>query len=393
MNLSTLTKINKNFCNICDEKKLKNFFKISSLPYKTVNNFTYKDLNRKINKLFQTKYCNNCGVICLDNVVNFEDLYKSFKNYQKHSRFIKKEINKVINKSKKITLINIGKSKDLLNKRSLKNINYINFDPCLNREDNVNKKFSSLSKYFKKYKNKVDVILIDNFLSNIVNVSDTIKLLSKMLNPNGKILIYTHYGTSNLKKVDINRFYFEHVYYFSITSLLFLFKKFELYQSKIKFFEDKDFVFLVYQKQPMHINKELRNQIIEESEITKENYIKFTNIIKKNKKKLSSLINKNKFDIYGYGCSIGATSIIKAYRIENKILSFIDDKPLVNQVNFEKKSINVSKLNQIEFSNRKKLILNLVPRHNKNIISNIRSYMKKGDLYINMIRDLEIKKF
>jgi len=393
MNLSTLTKINKNFCNICDEKKLKNFFKISSLPYKTVNNFTYKDLNRKINKLFQTKYCNNCGVICLDNVVNFEDLYKSFKNYQKHSRFIKKEINKVINKSKKITLINIGKSKDLLNKRSLKNINYINFDPCLNREDNVNKKFSSLSKYFKKYKNKVDVILIDNFLSNIVNVSDTIKLLSKMLNPNGKILIYTHYGTSNLKKVDINRFYFEHVYYFSITSLLFLFKKFELYQSKIKFFEDKDFVFLVYQKQPMHINKELRNQIIEESEITKENYIKFTNTIKKNKKKLSSLINKNKFDIYGYGCSIGATSIIKAYRIENKILSFIDDKPLVNQVNFEKKSINVSKLNQIEFSNRKKLILNLIPRHNKNIISNIRSYMKKGDLYINMIRDLEIKKF
>ena len=393
MNLSTLTKINKNFCNICDEKKLKNFFKISSLPYKTVNNFTYKDLNCKINKLFQTKYCNNCGVICLDNVVNFEDLYKSFKNYQKHSRFIKKEINKVINKSKKITLINIGKSKDLLNKRSLKNINYINFDPCLNREDNVNKKFSSLSKYFKKYKNKVDVILIDNFLSNIVNVSDTIKLLSKMLNPNGKILIYTHYGTSNLKKVDINRFYFEHVYYFSITSLLFLFKKFELYQSKIKFFEDKDFVFLVYQKQPMHINKELRNQIIEESEINKENYIKFTNIIKKNKKKLSSLINKNKFDIYGYGCSIGATSIIKAYRIENKILSFIDDKPLVNQVNFEKKSINVSKLNQIEFSNRKKLILNLIPRHNKNIISNIRSYMKKGDLYINMIRDLEIKKF
>jgi len=393
MNLSTLTKISKNFCNICDEKNLNNFFKISSLPYKTINNYSYKDLNHKDNKLFKTKYCNNCGAICINDGIHFNKLYKNFKNYQKHSKFIKKEINKIINKSKKITLINIGKSKELLNERSLKKINYINFDPCLNREDNVNKKFSSLSKYSKKYKNKADVILLENFLSNIPNISETIKTISKMLSPDGKILIYTHYGISNLKKVDINRFYFEHVYYFSITSLLFLFKKFELYQSKIKFFEDKDFVFLIFQKKPMHINKELRNQISKESKISKEDYIKFVNVIKKNKKKLSSILNKNNFDIYGYGCSIGAISIIKTYSIENKILTLIDDKPLINAINFGKKNISVSKLDKVKFSNRKKLILNLIPRHNKIITSNIRSYMKKGDLYINMIKGLEIKKF
>ena len=115
----------------------------------------------------------------------------------------------------------------------------------------------------------------------------------------------------------------------------------------------------------MHINKELRNQISEESKISKEDYIKFVNIIKKNKKKLSSKFNKNNFDIYGYGCSIGAISIIKTYSIEHKILTLIDDKPLINEVNFGKKNIKVSKLDQIKFSNRKKLILNLIPRHVK----------------------------
>ena len=294
---------------------------------------------------------------------------------------------------KKQPLINIGKCGELIKIKNLKKINYINFDPCLNREDNVNKKFSSLFKYSKKYKNKVDVILIENFLSNIPNVSDTIKVLSKMLNPGGKILIYTHYGTSNLKKVDINRFYFEHVYYFSITSLLFLFKKFELYQSKFKFFEDKDFIFIIFQKKPIHINKVLRKEITEESKITKDNYTKFINVIKRNKKKLSFIINKNNFDIYGYGCSVGAISVIKAYNIQSKILNLIDDKPLRDSINFGKKNINVLKLDKIKFSNRKKLILNLIPRHNKSILSNIKSYMKKGDVYINMIKSLEIRKF
>ena len=62
-------------------------------------------------------------------------------------------------------------------------------------------------------------------------------------------------------------------------------------------------------------------------------------------------------------------------------------------MNFGKKNIKVSKLDQIKFSNRKKLILNLILRHNKIILSNISSYEKKGDLYINMIKGLEIKKF
>ena len=74
----------------------------------------------------------------------------------------------------------------------------------------------------------IQSIEYNNFRKGFYYWIDTIKLLSKMLNPSGKILIYTHYGTSNLKKVDINRFYFEHVYYFSMTSLLILFKKFEL---------------------------------------------------------------------------------------------------------------------------------------------------------------------
>ena len=112
----------------------------------------------------------------------------------------------------------------------------------------MNKKFSSLYKYSKKYKNKVDVILIENFLSNIPNISQTIKVISKMLNPDGKILIYTHYGTSNLKKVDINRFYFEHVYYFSITSLLFLFKNLNYIKVKLNFLKIKILFFLFSEK-------------------------------------------------------------------------------------------------------------------------------------------------
>ncbi len=393
MSLSILTKNSKRFCNICEENKLKNFFKITSLPYRTINNFSYNKLYKENSKTFQTQYCLNCKVIYHNNNVNFNLLYKNFQNYQKHSNFIKKKIKKSIKLKKKISLVNIGKNIELLDKKSLKKINYFNFDPSIKNENKINKKFNSLIKFSKKNKNKIDIILVDNFLSNIPDISKTIRVLRDMLISDGKIILYTHYGFSNLKKVDVNRFYYEHVYYFSLQSLLILFRKFELFISKVEFLENKDFLYLVFEKKPFHINTKLRNQINEEIKIDKNSYLNFKKILNQNKKKLSNLLSKKKYLVYGYGCSVGAISVIKAYGLENKIFKIFDDKPIVNKINFGKKQIEIKKFDKIKFNNDRKVILNLIPRHHKIIFSKIKKSMRKGDIFINTINNLEIRKF
>mgnify|MGYP001069393457 CR=1 FL=1 len=82
------------------------------------------------------------------------------------------------------------------------------------------------------------MIILDNFISNIIDINKTLLILKSLLSKNGKILIYTNYSSFNILRNDINCFYHEHVHYFSLKSLLILFKKNGLYLGKFKFLED-----------------------------------------------------------------------------------------------------------------------------------------------------------
>tara|TARA_Y100000389_G_scaffold197731_1_gene232865 strand:- start:386 stop:1561 length:1176 start_codon:yes stop_codon:yes gene_type:complete len=391
MNLSILTR-DKTLCDSCENEKLKNFFQITSLPFKTVNNYEYKKNETKSYKKFKLKYCSNCKIISLTNLIRFNNLYKNFRNFRLHSKFMMQEVKKEISKNKKITILNVGKSNNLINAKDLKKINYIKLDPSVLKEDKINKKFSSIKKFSINYKSKIDLIIIENFLSNLPNINQMITIFNNLIKENGKIMIYTHYGINNLKKVDINRFYHEHIHYFSLKSLLILFKKQNLYQSKIKFLENNDFLYVIFNKKQNHICRDVRKVIDKENAISKTTFNHFKEILKKNKIKLDNLIKKN-YNFYGYGCSIGAISIIRNYDLDKKILKIIDDKPLSKKIFLNNNEINIYKINNIKFEKKKKIILNLIPRYNDIVIKKIKKYMNRGDLYINLIKNFEIKKF
>ena len=353
MNLSILTR-DKTLCDSCENEKLKNFFQITSLPFKTVNNYEYKKNETKSYKKFKLKYCSNCKIISLTNLIRFNNLYKNFRNFRLHSKFMMQEVKKEISKNKKITILNVGKSNNLINAKDLKKINYIKLDPSVLKEDKINKKFSSIKKFSINYKSKIDLIIIENFLSNLPNINQMITIFNNLIKENGKIMIYTHYGINNLKKVDINRFYHEHIHYFSLKSLLILFKKQNLYQSKIKFLENNDFLYVIFNKKQNHICRDVRKVIDKENAISKTTFNHFKEILKKNKIKLDNLIKKN-YNFYGYGCSIGAISIIRNYDLDKKILKIIDDKPLSKKIFLNNNEINIYKINNIKFEKKKKL--------------------------------------
>jgi hypothetical protein len=391
MNLSTLIR-DENTCQICEKNKLNFFFKISRLPYKTVNNYSYKKENHKAKKTLNTKYCSYCKVVVLQEPLNLNFLYKNFKNQLQHSNLIKLEVKKKLHYSKKINLINIGKSTELFDNKFLKNVNYFKFDPTVNKEDKVNKKLNSLSKFLKNKKNKIDLFVLENFISNLSNINEIVNIISRALNENGKILIYNHYGTYNIEKIDLSRFYHEHIFYFSLKSLLILFKKNNLYINKIKLNKKKDFLWVVVEKKQNYISRDLRKIILNENHLNKYSFFHFKKILKKNYNKLHNILSQ-KYIIYVYGCSVGAITLMTFYNLKNFIFKIIDDNPIIDKMFLQKKLIYISKIKDIEFPNKKKIILNLIPRHHERVLLKIKKYMKKGDLYINFINDLQIKKF
>jgi hypothetical protein len=391
MSLSTLIK-NQNICEICEKKQLNSFFQIPSLPTLTINNFKYTKSSKSSNKKFKVRYCSHCKVIILDKKIKFNILYKNFINKQPQNNFIKSEIKKKLNQLKKVNILNIGKNSDFIEKKDIKNINYLKFDPTITKEDSINKKFHSLPKLVNKYRNKVDLIILDNFISNIIDINKTLLILKSLLSKNGKILIYTNYSPFNILRNDINCFYHEHVYYFSLKSLLILFKKNGLYLRKFKFSEDGAFMHLIFEKKQNFINKNLRDKLNQEESYDENFYLNFKKNLKKNSTKIKNILKEN-YVLYGYGCSIGAiTSIIK-YNLEERISMLIDDNPIVNNIYLNKKKISIVKINDVKFENKRKIIFCLIPRHYKNILPKIKKYMKKNDILVNLVEDFSVQKF
>jgi len=391
MSLSTLIK-NQNICDICEKKTLNSFFQIPSLPTSTVNNFKYTKLSKSSNKKFKVRYCSHCKVCILDKKIKFNILYKNFLNKQPQNNFIKSEIKKKINQLKKVNIFNIGKNSNFIEKKDIKNINYLKFDPTVTKEDSINKKFHSLPKLVNKYRNKVDLIIFDNFLSNMIDINKSLLILKSLLSENGKILIYTNYSPFNISKNDINVFYHEHTYYFSLKSLLILFKKNELYLSKFKFSAEGGYMHLIFEKKQNFINKNLRDKLNQEESYDKNFYLNFKKNLKKNSTKIKNILKEN-YVLYGYGCSIGTiTSIIK-YNLEERISMLIDDNPIVNNIYLNKKKISIVKINDVKFENKRKIIFCLIPRHYKNILPKIKKYMKKNDILVNLVEDFSVQKF
>ena len=141
MSLSTLIK-NQNICEICEKKQLNSFFQIPSLPTLTINNFKYTKSSKSSNKKFKVRYCSHCKVVILDKKIKFNKLYKNFINKQPQNNFIKSEIKKKLNQLKKVNILNIGKNSDFIEKKDIKNINYLKFDPTIQKKTVLIKNFT-----------------------------------------------------------------------------------------------------------------------------------------------------------------------------------------------------------------------------------------------------------
>ena len=88
----------------------------------------------------------------------------------------------------------------------------------------------------KKY-GKARLITATNVFAHIDNVENVMKNINKLLNKNGVFISESHYLVELIKTVQYDTIYHEHMRYYSLTSLSYLFKKYNLkifYAKKIQ---------------------------------------------------------------------------------------------------------------------------------------------------------------
>ena len=336
-------------CRCCGNKKLKKILDLGKQPL--ANNLIDKE-KQKVNFYpLQLNYCLNCHnsqlSICINPKILFNKyLYLSsisntFKNHFKNAA--KKYIQHV-NLQKNSLVIDIG-SNDGVGLMPFKKMGYKNIlgiEPAKNLVNISRKKgIKTLNGFFdkkiiKKIKLKADLILASNVFAHSNDLNDMAKSMLEILSDKGSIIIEVQYLLRTIEDLTFDNIYHEHYNYWSLTSLIFFFKKYNALIYKAEIIDTHGGSIRVYitKDKTRSADKNIKKILQKEDRFglnKLKRYRKFATDVKNLKKNVNLNINriiKKYKKIIFYGAPAKATTLLNYYEIKNKSAFIVEDNKL-----------------------------------------------------------------
>lgn len=348
-------KISKNSgCRICKETGLKKVFSFGPTPL--ANAFLSENNLKKSEDLYplDVYYCHKCHLIQLRDVVSSEVLFKDYVYvsstsaiFIRHFNDFAKHIIKLFKLDPKSLCIDIGSNDGILLQPLKKHgIKVLGIEPAENIAGIANSNnIPTISEFFSvKLANKIvrkygyaDIVCASNVFAHINDLDEVIKGIKILLKKRGVFIIEFPYLGELITKNLFDTVYHEHLSYFSLNPLLYLFKRFSMiifrvekvntHGGSLRIFVAKD---SANYKTDKSVNiflgkeKKLKLDLIS-------TYTDFNQRIEKNKRQLLQLLKKikkkNKM-IIGYGAPAKGNTLLNYFKINKKILDYIvDDSP------------------------------------------------------------------
>ena len=336
------------YCRICHSKKLIRYLNLGKQPF---SNSFLKDKDIKKEKKFPLvlMLCKNCGLSQLSIIPNTKFIFNKYdylssasKPLSYHYKNLVKKIIKKYNISKNDTVLDIGCNDGVLLKHYPKRFaNVVGIEPSDASKYIKQRRIKLINKFFnyntsKKYLNKFEkpkIITITNVLAQIDNLNDFAKSLKNITSKDSVVIIEFPYLLDMINKGLFDVIYHEHLSYFSLTPLVYLFNK---YNMKIINFERIDFgasgpalrVYLSKKDSINLISKKVKIQTKNEKIWGIKKIRKYKLFNKKNNIKINKIrkIIYNKYKLgYKLGCFTApakGNTLLNSLKIKKNILKF-----------------------------------------------------------------------
>ena len=332
-------------CQISNSKKLKSIIFLGYLP--PVNTL------RKLNKVSieeksfpaELLYCPKSKLAQLGLIVNkkilfpYEYPYTSSTTKILRDNFadLYREVTKKFTLNKKDMIIDIGSNDGNLltnfkNKHRVLGITPEKIGKLAIRKgiptiiDYYDKKI--VKKILKKF-GKAKIITATNVFAHIDNINSVIKLILKSLKNDGIFISESHYLLPLIKDVQYDTIYHEHLRYYSLNSLDFLFKRHGLEIIHVKEIPTHGGSIRVYasRKGRFKVNSSVKKQfLLEKKYLNWKKFVQFRKKTVNSKLKLYNLLNsiksKNK-TVYGIGAPSRASTLINYVGLDQNIIDCV----------------------------------------------------------------------
>jgi hypothetical protein len=332
-------------CQLSNSKKLESIIFLGYLP--PVN--TLRKINSKPSeeKSFPAEllYCSKSKLAQLGCIVDKKILFPYSYPYTSSTTKILREnfknlysdIKKIISLTKNDLIIDIGSNDGNLLENFKDNHRVLGVTPekigkiAIQRGiptiiDYFNKEISQ--KIFKKY-GKAKIITATNVFAHMDNINKIMKYIINLLKNDGIFVSESHYLLPLIKDLQYDTIYHEHIRYYSLMSLNFLFKKHNIEIIDVKEIPTHGGSIRVYaaRKGYYKISKNVNKQLNKEEKfLTKENFLVFKDKVVLSKMKLYKLIyniKKNGHKIYGIGAPSRATTLINYVGLNHDLIDCV----------------------------------------------------------------------
>ena len=341
----------KNFSRIinkCQFSQKKDLVKILSLGHLPgVNQMSKINSKKSFEFFFPTNlvFSPSSKLFQIDNIVDKKILFpKSYPYTSSTTKILRDNFKNLYNETNKFFQIN---SKDLVidigsNDGNLlekfKNCKVLGVTPEKVGVQAIKKGIPTILDYFtkrvstkilKRY-GKARIITATNVFAHIDDIDELMKNVLKILDNDGIFITESHYFLSLVKKLQYDTIYHEHLRYYTVSSLIKIFKKYGLKILRIKKIMTHGGSIRVYaarNKLKLKVHKSVKLALREERiELSKSKLKDFKNRVLKSKidliSKLYKLKKKNK-KIYGIGAPSRATTLVNFVGINEDLIDCI----------------------------------------------------------------------
>ena len=329
------------YCLLCKNKKIKEIFSLGNF---FVSNFVKKkDIKKGIKAPLKLFYCNNCSLIQLSHIAPQEIMYKRFYWYRSGvTKIMKTGLQNIFSESLRYVelknndvVLDIGANDGtLLNYYKKKQFITIGCEPAKNLQKFLKKNCNfilddfwskkSLTKILRKNGlRKPKIITAIGMFYDLEEPNKFIKDAADSLDENGIFIAQLMCLKSMIEKNDLGNICHEHIEFYSLKSIKFLFEQNGMEIFKI---EENDINGGSYRI----FCRKFRNGSIK---LPNENVLKlmkgFIDRVKRNKKLIVKFINKKVREnkkIYLYGASTKGNTVLQYYGLNNKMIPFAAER-------------------------------------------------------------------
>ena len=332
-------------CQISNSKKLRSIIFLGYLP--PVNTLRKINSTPTEEKSFPAEllYCEESKLAQLGCIVDKKILFPYSYPYTSSTTKILREnfvdlykdVTKITNIKKEDLIIDIGSNDGNLLQNFKDNHRVLGVTPEKIGKLAIKKGIPTIIDYFNKKTHKnilkkygqAKIITATNVFAHIDNINEILKYIIRTLTDDGIFISESHYLLPLIKELQYDTIYHEHMRYYSVQSLNYLFKKNNLEIIDVKEIPTHGGSIRVYaaKKGRYQISKNVKIQLNKEKKfLNYKNFKEFRHKVSMSKVKLYNLISNiksNKKKIYGVGAPSRASTLINYVGLDQDLIDCV----------------------------------------------------------------------